>query len=471
MGRRVIAMISLGTNEYKDGCDERMGMKTSRRRLLKGTLALPAGCLASHAAAAEPGVPSISWSRRVPARYQADVAVLGGGIAGVSAACAAARSGARVILVERFAVTGGVLTTGGVANFCGQMEGQGEVFDEIVGHLRRFNAFEAQRKSVFHYEILAVVLQEMLLRRNVKLLLHTRLADVNLAQGRITECLIAGKSGLEAIRASQFIDCTGEADAARFAGFATFKGRAEDQVQLPMSFLYFVRHVEPQDAFVQLPEGWFQPVRSQAEMPWVSVWPDGPRSNALKLKIPKFDATSTEGLTAAEIRARRRMLEVLFYYQAVERKPWRLDHCASIVGIREGCRVVGDYVLKLEDLRAGRVFEDGVARGTYQLDAHSLEDEHLRYVLPKDQLAVPPYQIPLRSLIARDGKNLMMAGRCFSADQLALSSARVSTTGSMMGQAAGIAAALCVERKCDPRDLDPVMVKRVVEQRGAILKC
>jgi len=206
-------------------------------------------------------------------------------------------------------------------------------------------------------------------------------------------------------------------------------------------------------------------------MPWVSVWPDGPRSNALKLKIPKFDATSTEGLTAAEIRARRRMLEVLYYYQAVEKKPWRLDHCSPIIGIREGCRVMGDYVLKVEDVRAGRSFDDGVARGTYQLDAHSLDDDQLNYVLPKDQLQVPPYQIPLRSLIARDGKNLMMAGRCFSADQLALSSARVSTSGSMMGQAAGIAAALCATKRADPRDLDPAEVRKIVEERGAQLKC
>jgi len=443
-------------------------MKTTRRNLFKTALAAQATAAGSASAGASA---SIVWRRKVPVRYEADVAVLGGGIAGVSAACAAARSGAKVILVERFAVTGGVLTTGGVANFCGQMEGQGEVFDSIVDGLRQLKAFEPGRKSVFHYEILAVVLQELLLARKVKLLLHTRLADVNVSRGRITECLIAGKSGVEAIRARQFIDCTGEADVARFAGFQTVKGRAGDQVQLPMSFMYFVRHVEPQDAFPQLAENWLKPIRSREEMPWVSIWPDGPRSNALKLKIPKFDSTSTEGLTAAEIRARRRMLEVLHYYQAVEKRPWRLDHCSPIIGIREGCRIVGDYILKVEDVRAGRSFDDGVARGTYQLDAHSLDDDARNYILPKDQLKVPPYQIPYRSLIARDAKNLMMAGRCFSADQLALSSARVATSGSMMGQAAGIAAALCASKRADPRALDVSEVRKIVEERGAQMKC
>jgi hypothetical protein len=90
--------------------------------------------------------------------------------------------------------------------------------------------------------------------------------------------------------------------------------------------------------------------------------------------------------------------------------------------------------------------------------------------LPKDQLAVPTYQIPLRSLIARDGKNLRMAGRSLSADQLALSSARVSTSAAMMGQAAGIAAALAARKACDPRDLDPAEVRRVVVERGAELE-
>ena len=413
-------------------------------------------------------LPQVTWSRRVPVRYEADVAVIGGGIAGVSAACAAARSGAKVLLVERFAVTGGNLTAGGVANFCGQLGGQGEVFDEILADLKRFGAIGPDR-PVFHYEILAVVLQELLLRRKVKLLLHTRFADANVTAGRVRECILCGKSGPEALRARQFIDTTGEADVARAAGFETVKGRPEDGLPLPMSMMFFVRHVEPRDARPHLPEGWFQPVTTRDDLPMTSIWPDGPRSNALKVKIPMFDSTDTEDLTAAEIRARRRMLEVLDYYQRVEKKPWILDHCSPIIGIREGCRIAGDYVLTVDDLRAGRRFDDAVARGVFYLDGHKPDDDKRTYILTKGEMQVPPYQIPFRSLIARDGKNLLAAGRCFSADQLALSSARVSTTCSMTGQAAGIAAALCAERNCDPRDLDPADVRRIVEQRGARL--
>jgi hypothetical protein len=237
-----------------------------------------------------------------------------------------------------------------------------------------------------------------------------------------------------------------------------------------MSMMYFVRHVPAGAEGPSMPDGWFDPIEDRSDLPMTSVWPDGPGGNAIKIKIPKFDATDTASLTAAEIEGRRRMMEVMDFHQRVEKKPWLLDHCSPIIGIREGVRIAGDYVLTVDDLRAGRAFDDGVARGTFYLDGHKPDDDKRTYILPKDQLAVPPYQIPLRSLIARDGKNLLMAGRNLSADQLALSSARVSTCGTMMGQAAGIAAAMAVEKKCDPRDLNPTDVRRVVQQRGADLE-
>ena len=160
---------------------------------------------------------------------------------------------------------------------------------------------------------------------------------------------------------------------------------------------------------------------------------------------------------------------MLDYYQRVEARPWRYDGCSPQIGIREGARIVGDYVLKLQDLRAGRAFDDAIARGVYYLDGHKPDDDKRTYILKKEELKVPPYQIPLRSLIAKDGANLFMAGRCFSGEQLALSSARVSTTCAMMRQAAGIAAAMSVHKACDVRALDPRDVRRVVEARGGKL--
>ncbi len=435
----------------------------------------------------------IAYAREVPLRYEADVAVVGGGIAGVCAACAAAASGASVILIERFAITGGVLTTGGVANFSGDTRGLGEVFDRILAELSRFHALGPLRESphhtreqLFDHEILALVLQELLLERGVKLLLHTRFVDAIVHDGEISELIVCGQSGPEAVRARVYIDCSGEAQLAHAAGFATKKGRESDGKALAMSMMAFMRCVEPEelnaprfrysweDQYIeyvpeQIPEGLFGPIGSKDDLPMVTVWPNGPRSVALKIKVVGYESTDTESMTGAEIQARRQVAHVLDYYQRVEKRPWVLDHCSPIIGIREGRRIVGDYLLTEADVRAGRAFSDGVARGTWYIDAHSPDTDKRTYHVSHADMGVPPYQIPLGSLIARDGVNLLMAGRCLSADVLAQSTARVSPAGAMMGQAAGIAAAMAASRRCAIRDVPADEVRSVVLARGANL--
>jgi len=447
-----------------------------RRDFIKESLLLAAGTTCTSGLFTDNGLDnpvtngSVSVKRDIPVRYTPDVVVIGGGIAGVSAACSAANSGALVILIERFGTLGGMLTTGGVAHFCGQIEKQGEVFDEILTGLKRHNSLgEGKRETVFNYEILSFVLQEMLLQKKVKLLLHTRLVDVLVKSNCITECIISGKSGLEAIRGKVFIDCSGDGDLARLADVSIMKGDGKTGYQLPMSKMFFVREVEQKEFANQVTSDWSTRITKKEDLPMTSVWPDGPGGRAIKIKIPMFDSTSTEELTAAEIQARRRTMDVLSYYQEQEKKSWRLTHSATIIGIREGCRIEGDYILKTDDLRAGKSFDDGVARGTFYLDGHGLTDDKRTYILPKDELKVPPYQIPMRSLIAKDAGNLLMAGRCFSAEQLALSSARVSTSCSMMGQAAGIAAAMAVNNKTKIRNLDYTEIKNEVLTRGAQL--
>lgn len=416
----------------------------------------------------------IEWSRTVPLRYRADVAVIGGGSAGVCAACAAAGEGASVILVERFGVTGGNATVGGVANWSGETAGQGAIFDEIIAMQEQWNSIAPypgpySRKNanrVFDHEILAVILQQLLLQYGVKLLLRTRFIDVQCEGKLLGPALVAGASGVEALSAKVYIDASGGADLARAAG-CTMLPPGELGL-LPPSLMYFVCEVAG-PASPQLPEGWFHPVERNEELPMTSVWPNGLAGKALKVKVPGYDSADTEELTALEIRARQRQWEVLDYYQSQEHRNWHFDHCSPAIGLRETRRIAGDYVLTVDDLRVGRAFDDAVARGVFYLDGMRPDDEKRTYLLSKEEQNVPPYQIPFRSLIARDADNLLMAGRCMSADQLALSSARVMTTCSMMGQAAGIAGAWSADRRCLPRELDSGELRQRVEVRGANL--
>ncbi len=423
------------------------------------------------------GRKTIEWTRSIPLRYEADVAVIGGGSAGVCAACAAAKEGASVILVERFAVVGGNATVGGVANWCGETAGQGAIFDEIIAMQEEWRSIAPypgvyrhhgpSSKRVFDHEILAVILQELLLKHGVKPLLHTRLVDVQREGRRLGPAIIAGVSGLEALSAKVYIDCSGGADVARAAGCGLLPTGASGT--LPASLMFFVRE-RPESVEPQLPGGWFKPVARAEDLPMTSTgWPNGPDGRAIKVKVIGHDSGDTEGFTQLEISARRRQWEVLDYYQRQEKKPWHFDHASPIIGLRETRCIAGDYVLTIDDLRAGRAFDDAVARGVFYLDGMRPDDEKRTYFLSKEEQRVPPYHIPFRSLIARDADNLLMAGRCFAADQLALSSARVMTTCAMMGQAVGIAAAWSAARGCPPRDLDGGELRRQLERRGANL--
>lgn len=418
---------------------------------------------------------NIAYSKEISLKFSADIVVVGGGIAGVCAACSAAKQGKSVILIEAFGVLGGNASSGGVGAFCGETQGQGEVFDEIIKRLEEFDAiapylpYEKKEARLFNHEILPVVLQEMVLIYNIKLLLHTRFVDCIMKNNKIVDkIIIHGASGLEAIEAKFFIDCSGQCDLVNAAGCETMKGSEANPAQLPMSMMFFVRHVREAD-ISRYPETGFEHFSDMNQLPMTSIWPNGPGSNAIKIKITNGDATDTESLTDAEIRARRKMVSVLRYYQEIEKKPWILDHCSPIIGIREGRRAVGEYILKTDDLRIGRTFPDAVARGVFYLDGHDPTNDKRTYILPVDELKVPPYQIPLRCLIVKEVNNLMVAGRCISAEQLALSSARVMTTCAMTGQAAGIACSAGLNYNCSLNKLDGNEIHNLIKAHGAQL--
>ena len=193
------------------------------------------------------GTGTYHFSRSLPELDPVDVLVAGGGMAGFSAAIAAARQGARVMLVEQHADLGGTATTGGTAAFCGETTGQGEVFDAVVEELERLQAiapyrpYQEREARPFDHEVLKTVLQEQALGAGVDLWLHTRVADVDATGGRIGAVILHSKSGLQALRPAVVIDCTGDGDVVHQAGFPTARGRESDGAQLPMSLNFFLR--------------------------------------------------------------------------------------------------------------------------------------------------------------------------------------------------------------------------------------
>ncbi len=415
-----------------------------------------------------------------------DVLVAGGGMAGFSAAVAAARQGARVMLVEQHADLGGTATTAGTAAFCGETTGQGEVFDAVVKELERIAAIAAYKPYLqsearpFDHEVLKFVLQEQALAAGVDLQVHTRVADVDCRDGAIDAIILHSKSGLQAIRPSVVIDASGDGDVVHQAGFPTAKGREEDGAQLPMSLNFFLRNAGRQvqqelPAAPTAPGGALRVYGNAEDLPMLSVWPQGDGKMGLKLKVIGHDSTDGRSLTEAEVHARRLMWSMIHY---VQRHPmgrhdlshYKFDYLSPRIGIREGRRAVGEYVLTGDDVKAGRTFDDGIALGVFYLDSMDPTTDKRKYQVVWEDRHVPPYHVPFRALIPRGAKNLLVAGRCFSAEQLALSSARVMTTASMMGQAAGIAAAWASGAKRPVAETSVPSLVRELKNRGAVLE-
>jgi len=404
-----------------------------------------------------------------------DVIVTGGGIAGAFAAMGASVRGLRVLLIEKNASLGGQGTVTGERQFCGDVTHVNRPFQDILAELERYGALRpvipTRGGTGFNGEILAYILLEKLLGKGVDVLFHTTLVDASCSGGKIDSIRITNKSGLQTLRARYWVDCTGDGDLAALAGFPTVKGgdvlrpdgtvKPDIQLQLPMSLCFYIEDTGSEVTPV-LPEGcpsW----KNDDELPMTTVVPVSPHTCFVKMKVIGGDVTVGSSYSEAEIEARRVMMGLVYHlqtkgYMGKVYDTYTLRHVCPGLGIREGRRIVGEYVLTEGDLRKGRHFPDAVAVGTYQIDYHWPDVLQRAGTGITDQ--VPPYHIPYRCLIPRGAMNLAVAGRCVSGDQMAMASFRVMSTCAQTGLAAGMA---CDHAVVDGVDLPNLEVEKLQE--------
>ncbi len=390
-----------------------------------------------------------------------DVVVCGGGLAGVGAAIAAARGGARTLLIERLEILGGLGSSGGVGNFCygddSLPNGQGKVFADIWGGLVAYQAMGTVHgwtprhhppwfyNHSFDHQVLPIVLQELAEQAGVDLLFATDVIGAVVKEGRVCAVRIHNRSLIQSVEARQFVDATGDGILSRHAGASVVPPDVEHPLSIPPSHMVFV-----QDAATPRP----QVVQHSASVDLprkYSVWPE-PDRIGLKLWWPSgdFDTSTGQGYSRANCAFRRRIPEFVRAFQETEQGRHAVyAFAAPMLGQRDSVRVEGDYVLTADDLRAGRCFADAVAHGCFPLDSAAITKE-----------VMPPYQIPYRCLLVKAVENVLVAGRCFSATRVALASARIMATGCLMGQAAGIAAALACRDGVVLRAVSPAMIRR-----------
>ncbi len=423
------------------------------------------------------------FMQSIPVSLRAQVAIIGGGPAGLCAAVAAAEEGADTLLIERYGFLGGMATAGLVNPFMPYYTGGEQIiqglFQRIIDRLEDAGGWSHRQdewaRDAFDPEIMKLVCPQMCEAAGVRLRLHTMLATATAENGTVSKGVLVSKSGFEAVQADVFIDATGDGDLAAWAGADYEQGRPEDGLCQPMTLMFRMAGVDEE----QLPpRAQINSLYNEAKARGAI---DNPRENVLffyttrrgeihfnTTRVVKLQGTNAADLTGAELQARRQMGQMVAFLK--ERitgfEQAYLAATAVQIGVRESRRIMGEYVLTEKDVLEARKFADGIARGCYPVDIHNPAGTG---TVIKELAPGESYDIPYRCLCPRGFDNLLVAGRPISADHIAHSSLRVMPIAAAVGEAAGVAAAIAASQHTAVSAIDTQQLRQRLAQRGANL--
>lgn len=435
-----------------------------------------------------------------------DVCVLGGGTTGVMAAVRAAEIGAQVLLVEQQGNFGGNATSGMVCawhtlldfDFDRQIiSGLSERILErlnrrralrIVPHDRAEYKCRMERIStyIFNPQELKIECDEILREAGVICCLHTRFCAPWTEDGRLKAVFVESKNGRQAVCADFFIDATGDGELAYRLG-VSFRERKAGQPSTTAAVVAGYEGIaNPKQVLLEHLEEYRLPI-----LGWDTGYVNAPGIRHL-LKTNVYESPLTmEGMTGSEMEGRRQVraiMDILNKYGDGEREVVLLG-LSSCIGIREGRSMEGLYTLTGDDICSGRRFPDAIGNGSYPIDIHHPDrpgctfwylngmTEYERDGYPheigrwKEETDDYPryYQIPYRSLVPKEYGNLLVCGRAMDADERAYGAVRVMINLNQMGEAAGVAACLCLSEKKRNVELDTNLLRRKMAEGGSII--
>ncbi len=442
-----------------------------------------------------------------------DVVVCGAGCAGFPAAVAAARGGAKTLLIERTQMVGGSATGAMVGPFMTSFDGRGErqivkgIFDELVTRLEKeggavhpsktgdgspyacyYRGYHKRHNNVtpFRADLMQLEMLRMLEEAGAELLLGVDAVDVCMEAGKLTGLIVYDGNDFRLYRTQVVIDCTGDAAVSYQAGAVRPECREGSFEVQPMSTFFEIYDADDDalDRYVQahpeesgmlfcsyiereMEKGGYPVPRNKIGL-YKGLNPGEWRMNCTRMQ--GLNNTIPEQLTQAY---RTGLEQIFFLMDFIHTLPGlehaRLKQIAPTVGVRESRRIEGMYTLEMEDLiDPPTPFEDAIAMGSFLLDLHPASGT--RAGIETRPVTANCFQIPYRILVPKQVDGLLVAGRCVSASRDALSSIRVMPQAFAMGQAAGSAAALAVREGIQPREIDVSKLQAVLRDAGAVIE-
>jgi hypothetical protein len=438
-----------------------------------------------------------------------DVLVVGGGVTGVAAGTAAARAGARTIVLEPRPFVGGNGTTGLCVHNYLSREGRQAVWglaQELVDRLIRcggavghvpYTGF-VNAVTPVDGPLFRVVCTEMLAEAGAQVLYGALLVGVETGgdSRRVTGARVAMKGGVRTVRAHTIVDASGDADVAAMAGAPYRVGKNEDGRMQPVSMVLQALNVDTvraADALGQVPpamatrpdhpepfpvyfDGHFGPwndvIAAEGLFPnrdrnvfFNTVWPD--RLNVNTSAVVDIDGTDPVAMSRATVALTRQCARIGGFMQrhvpGFERASWIP---AAIVGVRESRNIHGLYEITDDDVHAGRKFDDTIGQLCFPVDIHDPATGQATFHPIGDDGTM---DIPYRAMVPRTLTNALVAGRCISATHFAHGATRNMAPCLVGGEAAGLAAALCAREHVAVPDLDVAALQRALVAAGAWL--
>lgn len=432
----------------------------------------------------------------MPLYGEYEIAVLGGGPAGMAAAVAAARAGRRTLLIERYGFLGGMGTAAGVTNFCGlHANVHGEmrrvvqgIASDLLARIDRLGGLNAPHlvlgkilAQAYDTPAYKIAADELLASHNVDVLFHALGAGVVMQDDkRIHALMVETKAGRRAVRAGIFIDCSGDGDLAAWAG-ARFEVGDNAGSMLYPSMMFRLNGVDPERAG----EAWrtIPVLMAQAEAAGTHRFPRKaaivrPQRSNIEWRVNFTQVSRDDGaainglepddLTRGEIDGRRQAVDAFNFLRTVPgfENSYIVDLPPQL-GIRETRRVIGGYMLSDADVLGCASFDDSIGVNGWPIESHVAGDVVFKF--PPIPQSRGFNELPYRMLTPEGLDNLLVAGRCASMTHDGQSAARVSGACFAMGEAAGAAAALALDGNAVPRDIAVDRLQHQLRHQGAFI--